>query len=170
MFKKLQNNPNINGIMIVPFSALIDDSKKQYCESVLGDNIPDESNIVFSSSKEDIEVLGYYVLDNLNMVYSKYFETVRSATVAYGTMDPTGIIEKTKCIHIAKWVFDNSLRNTSLLQHIFSTITNSADSDGMFIWCDSNHGNLLFYPIYDNADPFRNTQAILYFSGFFMFE
>lgn len=173
MFQRLQENPTINGIMCVPYSNLmLNDNTRQRCMDVLGNNIPNEAVIVYSPSDDGIVVLGYYVLDTLNMSQSIYFEVLREATLQYEGFDPRQNVEGSNCIHISDWVFDESLRDRIRLQHIFLTVTSSIEDtiNHYFVWCDSSNEDILFYPIKRVRNRLANTSAILYFSHMFLYE
>lgn len=173
MYQNLQVNPIINGIMCVSYEELsLNTNTNNRCLETFPQGIPDNATIVYSPSDNGIIVLGYYVLDALNMSQSINFEALREATLQYEGFDPRQNVEGASCIHINDWVFDESLRNRITLQHIFLTITSSIEDNinHCFIWCDSNNGDILFYPIKRIENRLSNTSAILYFSHMFLYE
>ena len=171
MFQRLQENPPINGIMCVPYSNLIlNDNTRQRCTDVFGNNIPNESVIVYSPSDDGIVVLGYYVLSNEHMADSECYEYLRARTITLQGEDPTEEIRKFDCICISEWVFDYSLRSRNHLESIFNSIVSGhLDGSRHFIWYVNRNRELLFYSIY-NRMSIDNTAAVIYFANEFLNE
>lgn len=173
MYQNLQVNPIINDIMCVSYEVLsLNTNTNNRCLETFQQGIPDNATIIYSPSDNGIIVLGYYVLDALNMSHSAYFDFLRDTTIRFEGFDPRPNVENTTCIHINEWLFDESLRNTRRLQHIFLTIISNINDDvnHYFVWCDSSHKETLFYPINKIENRLSNTNAIFYFSRIFMYE
>ena len=171
MYIELHPNPIINEIMCIPFETLrLNDKTYEKCVQTLGNDIPDDAIIVYSPSESEIIVLGYYLLDNLNMKYSDYFDALRESTFRLCGFDPIKSVNQIDCIHIKEWIFDNSLRNKEHLSHIFLNITLSCPNENgvCMLWNNSIHHSLLFYPIHDME--LSNYAAIFYFSDAFLNE
>ena len=171
MYIELHPNPIINGIMCVPFENLrLNDSTHEKCVEVFKNTIPDNATIIYSPSEEGIVVLGYYVLDDANMITSKYYESLRSATIRFQNIDETNRIKKTECVHIKSWVFDNALRNKAYLNTILSCIIDYFPYQRKhIIWYDNKQGELCFYPIYRGVVG-ANVSALAYFTNDFMLQ
>ena len=170
MYVELHPNPIINEIMCVPFENLrLNDNTYEKCVQTFR-NIPDDAIIVYSTSEEGIVVLGYYILDNLNMKYSDCFDALRENTLRLSGFDPIEKVNQMDCIHIKEWVFDNSLRNKEHLNHIFLNISLACPNESWeyMLWYNSIHHSLLFYPIHDME--LSNYAAIFYFSDAFLNE
>lgn len=168
MYVELHPNPIINEIMCVPFENLrLNDNTYERCVQTLG-NIPDDAIIVYSPSEEGILVLGYYVLDDANMVTSKYYESLRNATKHFQGIDETNRIKKTECVHIKTWVFDNALKNKAHLNTILNCIVHFFPYNRKHIlWYDNKQGEICFYPIYRGVVG-GAISALSYFTNDFM--
>ena len=169
MYRELNPNANINEIMCIPFENLrLNDKTYEKCVEVFKNDIPDDATVIYSPSEKGIVVLGYYVLDSANMVASKYYESLRSATKSFYGVDETNRIKKTECVHIKTWVFDNTLRNKTHLKVILSCIINSFPHKRKHIlWYDNNQREICFYPIYRGVVG-ANISALTYFTNYFM--
>lgn len=147
MYQKLQQNLVINDLWCNPYEVLSENPvAKERCLLVFP-NVPDKANIIYSSSAEGIIVLGYYVLDNANLTLSRYYETLRSATLKYRGIDETERIKQIDCIHIKSWVFDDVLRNKTYLYRILNSIICTLPSkETHILWYENRQGQLIFYP------------------------
>lgn len=173
MYQNLQANPIIKNILCVSYTTLqLNENTNRCCAEVFPQGIPDNATIVYSPSDKGIIVLGYYVLDTLNMSESIYFNALRNNTLQYKDFDPQQEVKSSTCIHIKDWVFDESLRDTIWLRHIFLTIISSIENNinNFFVWYDGHKGEVLFYPIKMVENPLSITKAIFYFSHKFMYE
>ena len=169
MYQKLQTNPVIKDLWCIPYETLRENlNTKERCLNVFPQGLPDNSNIVYSSSEEGIIVLGYYVIDDANMTSSKYYESVKSITLQFQGADKTSRINQTDCVHIKTWVFDNSLRNEACLDKIFNSIVLHFPYKGKYIlWYDNKQGELCFYSI-DRGVAGGTNCALTYFTNDFM--
>lgn len=162
MFRKIQEGLIINDIWSVSFENLkLNKNTKSKCENCFGDDIDDETIIIYSSSDDGIIVLGYYVLDDMNIAQSSMYKQLKTNTRIFGGTDKTEDLEQKKCKHICSWVFDESLRNKDYLTHIFEVMT--FDNNNCLLWCEG-HNEIIFYPLSERY------AAIDYFSNAFLKE
>lgn len=172
MFRKLQNNPIIDEISSGPYADLkIDENKRKCCENVFGENIPDESIIVYSPNKKTqlITVLGCYVLNRQSMTTSVLYPALRENTKYLNKIDLHSSILNSNCIKIQEWIFDVSLKNRKKLFRIFSNMIGyiHLEHDRLtFLWCDKGFNELIFYPINNNSECIYSF-AEFYFSTVF---
>lgn len=90
MYQNLQANPIIKNILCVSYTTLqLNENTNRCCAEVFPQGIPDNATIVYSPSDKGIIVLGYYVLDTLNMSESIYFNALRNNTLQYAKFRPT---------------------------------------------------------------------------------
>ena len=168
MFQKFQPAHIINEISLVPYRDMrLNANNNKLCLKVFQKEIPDNAIIVYSSFNDSVVILGYYVIDNLNIIQSRFYESLRSATIAFEGCDLTKEIESIPCIHISEWCFDESLREQRYLQYIFSDIISNNDENRSIVWCD-NCNEVFFYPIVRNENILSNTAAIIYFTDNFI--
>ena len=81
MYQNLQVNPVINDIMCVSYEELsLNTNTNNRCLETFPQGIPNNATIIYSPSDNGIIVLGYYVLDSLNMSHSAYFDFLRDTT------------------------------------------------------------------------------------------
>ena len=86
MYQNLQVNPIINDIMCVPYEELRDlnTNTNNRCLETFPQGIPNNATItVYSPSNNGIIVLGYYVLDALNMSHSAHFDYLTEILLLY---------------------------------------------------------------------------------------
>lgn len=169
MFTELQTNPVINDLWCIPYETLSKNpSTKEKCLTTFPHGLPDNSNIIYSSSDEEIIVLGYYVIDDANITSSKYYESLRNITLQFQGVDETSRIKQTDCVHIKAWVFDNSLKDEAYLENIlFGIIRHYPHKKRFFLWYDNNQGNLCFYPI-DKSVAGGSICALTHFKNDFL--
>lgn len=162
MFRKIQEGLINNDILSVPFENLkLNEETKSKCEDCFGENIDDDTIIIYSSSYDGIIVLGYYIIDDLNITQSPMYEQLKTNTRIFGETDKTEDLEQKKCKHICSWVFDESLRNKDYLTHIFEVMT--FDNKNYLLWCEG-HNEIIFYPLSERY------AAIEYFANTFLKE
>ena len=162
MYKKIQIEPTIKDICSVSFDNLKRNKQtKSKCEECFGNILDDDTIIIYSSSDDEIIVLGYYVLDDMNITKSSMYKQLKTNTRIFGETDKTEDLEQKKCKHICSWVFDESLRNKDYLTHIFEVMT--FDNNNCLLWCEV-HNEIIFYPLSERYS------AIEYFANAFMKE
>ena len=98
MYQNLQVNPIINGIMCVSYEELsLNTNTNNRCLETFPQGIPDNATIIYSPSDNGIIVLGYYVLDALNMSHSAYFDGTY-----YNVVTDNGNVNEDKFIYLIK--------------------------------------------------------------------
>lgn len=162
MYKKIQIEPTIKDIWSIPFDNLkLNEQTKNKCEESFGDDMDDNAIVIYSTSDDGIIVLGYYILDDLNITQSSMYEQLKINTFVFSNKDKTADLKEIKCKHISTWTFDESLRNKEYLLHIFEVMTFGNNS--YLLWCDG-HNEIVFYPLSERY------AAIEYFANAFLKE
>jgi hypothetical protein len=162
MYKKIQIEPTIKDIWSIPFDNLkLNEQTKNRCEELFCDDMDDNAIVIYSTSDDGIIVLGYYLLDDLNITQSSMYEQLKINTFVFSNKDKTADLKEIKCKHISIWTFDESLRNKEYLLHIFEVMTFGNNS--YLLWCDG-HNEIVFYPLSERY------AAIEYFANAFLKE
>ena len=130
-------------------------------KELFGDDMDDNAIVIYSTSNDGIIVLGYYILDDLNITQSSMYEQLKINTFVFSNKDKTADLKEIKCKHISTWTFDESLRNKEYLLHIFEVMTFGNNS--YLLWCDG-HNEIVFYPLSERY------AAIEYFANAFLKE
>ena len=84
MYKKIQIEPTIKDIWTIPFDILkLNEQTKNKCEELFGDDMDDNAIVIYSTSNDGIIVLGYYILDDLNITQSSMYEQLKINTFVF---------------------------------------------------------------------------------------
>lgn len=88
MYKKIQIEPTIKDIWSIPFDNLkLNEQTKNRSEELFGDDMDDNAIVIYSTSDDGIIVLGYYLLDDLNITQSSMYEQLKINTFVFSNKD-----------------------------------------------------------------------------------
>lgn len=160
MFKHINSETALPNFLVVHMSQLCNSIIKT--AKSLFKEISDDSYVIYSPrDKENPLMLGYFILDKLPITTSKQYPYLLNNTLSQGGEDKTEEFRNLQTIHIAEWLFDESLKNKTALDQIFELITLGGiiqnPQSRTLLWTD--YSTFLFYP-FDKMD--RN-RAIAYF-------
>ena len=164
MFKNFTNHKPVEKVAITPLSSLTD-ADKEYIFSIFG-IISQYSFVIYGGTEKDnMLLLGYYVLDRLSITNSSFFSTLCENTKNVNCVDLTSEFYRKPSIHISSWMFDEAIRNKRALNTIFRSMTQYCDTnaDLTFLWTDTDTTELLFYPLEKSDGENDNRNAVNYF-------
>lgn len=169
MFKNFTNHKPIEKVVITSLSSLAD-ADKEYIFSIFG-MIPPYSFVIYGGTEKDnILLLGYYVLDRLSITNSPFFSALCENTKNVNGVNLTPEFYRRPSIHISSWVFDEAIRNERALNTIFRSMTQYCDTnaDMTFLWTDTDTAELLYYPLEKSDGENDNRNTVTYFWMKFM--
>lgn len=165
MYKTIQDNIVLNDIWVMPYGVLCNNPSfdfREKCNKIFPNVLTDNSMIIYNSSEDDVNIIGYYNLEELHITKSPRFEAVRNLTRSFHVNDNVEFLKKQKCAHISSWIFDHSLHRKDYLYKICENIITKASVQYYLVWREDNNGGLLFFP----TEQYNN--AITFFTDAFM--
>ena len=168
MYKEFGKDFNFKELRCVPYENA-PRIVQTYCLHALQCVEENDVFVLYITTDNTPITLGFYTLDDLSIVESKYFDNLLCYTNPTDKTKDYEKFKKYKCTHISQWVFDERLRDLEILNTIFEYIMTFVDTlkNSNMLWVDGIC-ETVFYPIEKNDKISRYAKIKQYFATKFV--
>lgn len=170
MYAQLQQNPQINEIYVVEFLHLKqNENVRTRCVEIFHRDLDDNDYIIYSPIENDIIVLGRFVINESNITSSSMYSSLCDNTTSFYGENYTDKLLQMTCWKIEEWIFDESLKNKTILFQIYSFICRECGEEATILWTEGTE-EIIFYPVSKDDMCFTRPSAVSYFTNAFIKE